>query len=269
MTKSKKSKKVNLEQTTKKVEDLTNKVGTIAKNRLIIAIFLIVDGITFLLNPDNTISEMAKNIIMVVIFAAFSIFIANLASKTKNTKTIVSTLAIMTVGIFFYFYPDLIAAYIQLFLALFIIYDGLSNIANALNLSKLSNFTQKVKEKYNKQLAKEAASRKEEFKSLDHDLDASLAEQKEKLLNPLKNIVGKTSKYSILFIIVNILSIILGIVLLIFPGVSMMIWGLIFLYTGLSNLLVTAKTMNLTGKIKERKFKEILFGEDEEKKPEN
>ena len=150
------SKKLDFDSTIKKVEDLSNKINVILQNRLIIAFFLIVDGITFMLNPDTTLPEMAKNIILLIIFAAFSVLITNLAVKTKDKKTIAISIVIIALGIFFYFYPDLIAAYMQLLLALFIIYSGLTNIAGALNLNRLSRYTQAVKGKYDKMFNRKA-----------------------------------------------------------------------------------------------------------------
>lgn len=70
----------------KKVEGISNKVDVIMRNRLIIAFFLVVDGVTFILNPNTTLSGMAKNIILLIIFAAVSVLIANLAAKTKDLK---------------------------------------------------------------------------------------------------------------------------------------------------------------------------------------
>lgn len=260
------SKKNSLDDTAKKVEDISGKVDIIMRNRLIIAIFLVIDGITFITNPDNTMGEMAKSIIMILLFATLTVLITNLVSKTKDTKTIVVSLAVLAVGTFFYFYPDLISAYIQLLLSLFIIYDGVTNIAKALNLTWLSKFTRAVAKKFNsigngKKKGKKATD--EKFKEVDKNLNEGLEQQKAKLINPLKSIVGKTKKSSVLFIVINAVSIAFGVTLLIFPGVSMTIWGIIFLYMGLSSLMVAAKTMNLVKKIKERKFKEILLGEDQ------
>ena len=256
-------KKPNLDKTVKKVENLSNTVDIIMRNRLIVAIFLIVDGITFMLNPDTTLPEMARNIILLVLLAAISVFITNLASKAKDAKTIAISLAIIIVSIIFYIYPDIISAYMQLFLALFIIYDGLNNLANYFNLARLSKYTQALSRKYNKLINRKPKNvnkeRQEKLKEIDNNINMGLEEQKEKLISPLKNIVNKSSKFSALYIIANAASIILGLILLIFPGVSMMVWGLIFLYTGLSNLLVAIKTMDLTNKLKQKKFKEIIF----------
>ncbi|MBR3172612.1 DUF308 domain-containing protein [Candidatus Saccharibacteria bacterium] len=266
-------KKINFDNTIKKVEGISNKVDIIMRNRLIIAFFLIVDGITFLLNPDTTLEGMARNIILLVLLAAFSVLIANLASKTKDRKTIIISIIILIAGIIAYIYPDFVAAYMQLLLALFIIYDGLVNISNALNLDWMTKFTGAVSEKYNKvanrnkaKTSKKKEEEKEKFKEIDNNINDGLEEQKKKLINPLKNIVNKTSKSSKLFIAANVISIILGIVLLIFPDVSMMVWGLIFLYTGLPNLFAAMKSMDLFKKLKEKRFKEILFDAEKAEK---
>ena len=257
-------KKIDFDKAAKKVEGIANTIDIIMRNRIIIAFFLVVDGITFLLNPDTTLAGMAKNIILLVLLATVSVLITNLAAKTKDKKTIIISIAILVAGIIFYIYPDFIAAYIQLLLALFIIYEGATNIANALSLNRLSRYTEAIANKYDKIINRKATSeekqaRKEKFKEVDDNINTGLEEQAEKLMNPLKNIVSKTSNSSKLYIIANAISIILGIILLIFPDVSMTLWGLIFLYTGLPNLFATVKAMDLFKKIKEKRFKEILF----------
>ena len=250
--KRKPAKKLDFDKTIKKVENVSNKVDIIMRNRLIIAFFLIVDGITFLLNPDTTLAGMAKNIILLMLLASFSILIANLSVKTKDAKTIIISILIMLIGAFFYFYPDLIAAYMQLLLSLFIIYEGITNIACILNFdNKLSKYTQAITKIYNKLIRrknKKKNKQKAKFKDIDNSINNGLEEQGQKMMTPLRNLANKSSKSSILYIIVNTISIILGIVLLVFPDVSMMIWGIIFLYVGLSNFTVAVKAMNFSKK---------------------
>ena len=258
-------KKLDFDSAIKKVENISNKVDIIMRNGLIVAFFLIVDGITFILNPDTTLPEMAKNIILLVLLASVSVLITNLAAKTRDAKTIAISAIIVILSIVFYIYPDFIAAYIQLLLALFIIYNGAMNIINALNSDRLSKYAQVITKKYNKVVNRKAKGekykeQKEKFKEIDDNINQGLEEQKNKLISPLVNIVNKTSgKSSVLYIVANSASVILGIILLIFPGVSMMMWGIIFLYAGLPNLFAAIKTMDLFGKIKEKRFKEILF----------
>ena len=264
------SRKLSFDSAVKKIESITNKVDIIMRNGLVIAFFLIVDGITFILNPDTTLSEMARNIILLMLLAAVSMLVANLAAKVKDKKTIITSLTIIIMGIVFYIYPDLIAAYIQLLLALFIIYNGTMNIVNALSLNdKLSKYVGTIIRKYNKIFKRKVESeekkkRKEKFKEIDDSINQGLEEQKEKLISPLRNIVNKASEHSAMYIVANSASIILGIILLIFPDVSMMMWGIIFIYTGLPNLLTAMRTMDLANKIKEKKFREILFDADKD-----
>ena len=250
-------KKINFDDTIKKAEDISDKVNIIMRNRLIIAIFLIVDGITFIMNPNTSLAEMARNIIIIVLLTSLSTLITNIASKTKDLKAIIMSIAIIVIGIILYIYPDLISAYIQIVFAIFIIFDGLINILNALNMNKLSMYTQGITKKLNK-----IVNNKDDNNDVDKKFYDGIEEQKEKLMNPLNNIVNKTKKASILYIVINIASIILGVILLIFPDTSMIIWGCIFIYTGTSNLLFAMKTMNISKKIKEKKFKEILYNED-------
>lgn len=265
--KQKNTKKFDFDKTIKKVENISSKIDIIMRNGLVIAFFLIVDGITFILNPNTTLPEMARNIILLIIVAASSILITNLASKTRDKKTTIISMIIIVMGIIFYIYPDFISAYMQLLLALFIIYNGVANIANVSNSDKLLKYVQAITKKYNKitdhkEESEKQKEQKAKFKEIDDNINEGLKQQKEKLVSPLANIVNKTSKSSALYIIANSASIILGIILLIFPDVSMVIWGIIFLYTGLPNLFAAIKTMNLSKKIKERKFKEILFDTD-------
>ena len=267
------AKKIDFDETAKKIEGVANTVDIIMKNRLIIAVFLIVDGITFLQNPDTTLNGMAQNIILLALLATFTVFITSVASKVKDVKTIVISALILVVGGIFYFFPDLIAAYIQVALALFIIYDGVKNIANTLHLSKLSGYTQKLADKYEKithRKAKDAAKQaeREKFKEVDDSLDNGLDEQAKKLMSPLQNIVNKTSKFSWLYIAANVMTVVLGVVLLVYPGASMMVWGLIFLYTGITNFVASVKSMGLAKKLRERKFKEIVFDAEKEVKGE-
>ena len=257
------ARKIDWDNAAKKVEGISNTIDIIMRNRLFIAFFLVVDGITFIMNPEATLPEMAKNIMLLVILAAAGILITNLAAKTRDIKTIVISTIVIILGIIFYFYPDLISAYLQLLLALFIIYDGATNIANALNLNRLLKFNQTIAEKYNKiinrkQTDEKKLAQQEKFKDVDDSVNGELEQQKKKLVAPLKSIIGKTSKSSRLYIVANVASVILGIILLVFPGVSMTIWGLIFLYTGLPNLLAAIKSMELVMKIKNRQFKQIL-----------
>ncbi len=267
------SKKSNSDKLAKKLEVILSKVDIVMRNGLIVALFLIIDGINFILNPEATIEGMARNIILLALIAALSIFVANLTAKTRNKKTVILSAIVVVIGIILFIFPSLIAAYIQIILAVFIIYNGVSNIAKALNLNKLSNFVQNIAGKISKisnrkkpAPSKEKAERIAQFKEVNKSVNSSMEEQAAKLINPLKGAVDKASKFSALYIIANIVSIIIGIMLLILPEVSMTVWGILFIYTGIPNLLAAAKSMQLIQKVKEKKFKEILYGDEKSSK---
>lgn len=246
-------KKLNFDNTIKKIENISNDIAVIMRNRLIIAIFLIVDGITFICNPNASLTGMTRNIIIFVLLASFSTLITNIYSKTKDIKSIIISIVIIVIGIVTFIFPDVISAYVQVLFALFIIYDGVMNILNTLNLNKLSGYTQAIAEKFDNIVNR---------KNINNSFEEGMEEQKEKFINPLKNIVNKTNKFSILYILTNIASIILALLLLMFSNISIIVWGIIFIYTGISDLLVAMRTINISKKIKEKKFKEIMYDDD-------
>ena len=252
-------KKTDFDSTVKKVESLTNKADIIMRNRIIIAIFLIVDGLTFVLNPSASLTGLTRNIIIFVLIASFSTLIANLSAKVKDKKSIIVSIVIIIIGIIMFIYPDFIAAYVQILFALFIIYEGTMNIIKALNLNKLSGYTQAITKKIDK-FAK--------HKDSNSSFDEGFEEQKEKFMNPLKRMVGNTNKTSILYIVINAITVILGFSLLLFSNTSIIVCGIIFIYTGVSDLLFAMKAMNISKKIKEKKYSEILFDENKEEEDE-
>lgn len=268
MSKTKaKAKKLDLEKAAKKAEGVVNNVTAIMQSGLIIAFFLIIDGITFILNPENTLRGMAQNIILIVILAVASIFLTSLFEKPRKRKTIAISLLLLIVSIILWIFPDLIAAYLWLALSLFIIGNGLFNIAKILNFTeKISKFTRpikeriaKIKESRNTKKSKTllTESDKKQFKGVDKDLNKGLEEQATKLLTPFQGMVEKSKNSSILFIVTNSISVIFGIILLVYPDTSITLWGVIFLYTGLTGFISGLKAMSFFKKIKEKRFKEI------------
>jgi len=249
------AKKINFDNAAKKMEGISDKINILMRNKLIIAIFLIVDGITFILNPNSSLAEMSRAILILVLLASLSTLLANLAVKPRDIKSIILSLIVLILGIVLYIYPDLISAYIQIILSVFIIGDGVMNIVNSLNLNKASKYTKFIAEKYNKIINKKKENKEEKLKDVNKNFNEGMEQQKERLIVPLKRIVGKTSNLPKLYIVTNVATIILGIFLLVFPDVSMVIWGIIFLYIGLSDLLAIMKTMDISNKIKEKILK--------------
>lgn len=250
--------KMDFNKVRNKIENIANKVDIIMRNRLIIAIFLIVDGINFILKPNSSMHDMARSVALFVFLASGTLLITNITSSKKDKKSIIMSIIIIAMCISFYIFPTVISIYLKLILAFLIIFNGVINILNCLKLDKVSAF---ITEKEN--TIKNIVHKKE----LNKDFENGINEQTEKLMNPLDNVINKTSKKTWIYVIVNIISIILGVLLLIKPDVTMVVWGVIFIYTGLSDFIMVAKSMNISKKIKEKDFESILY--DEEAKPTN
>ena len=104
-----KNKIINFDEAKIKIEDMSNKINIIMRNRLIIAILLIVDGINFILNPNGSMRDMARGIAFVVLIGSFTLLITNLFSKNKSIKTIIISLFVIIVCAISIIYPNFIA----------------------------------------------------------------------------------------------------------------------------------------------------------------
>lgn len=82
---------------------------------------------------------------------------------------------------------------------------------------------------------------------------------KDKIINSLNNVVEKSNKNSYFSLIVNCLSIALGVLLFILPNVTIIAFGVIFVYTGILDFAMVFKSRNIAKMIKDKNFKEILF----------
>lgn len=235
-------KKITLEKLFKKIEKFAEKAKVLMQNRLVIAIFLIVDGITIVFNPNAPLTRIARSVILIIILSAISSLMSELYAKKKNIISIIKSLILLIVSVTTYLYPDFISAYMQLLLSIYIIYVGLSNILGILHLNRFTDFIDRLSKKYDN-ISNQ--------KKLSRDIDKQMTLQGNKYIKPLQKLLNKAKNSSVIYIIVNILTIVLGILLLV-SSFSMFVWGIIFLYTGISDLIIVVKAMNLSDDIKEK-----------------
>lgn len=245
--------KIDFEKISSKVEDTANKIDIIMKNRLIIAVFLIIDGISFILSPNNSINQMGRAVAIFVFLASGLVFITNITAKTKDKKSIIISIIIMIICIITYIYPNVISMYLHIVLAIVIIINGLTNLLNSLNLNKMSayiaNIEIKIKNRVNNN-------------KMNKDFKAGIKEQTEKIVNPLSKFINRTTELNVLYIIFNSISIILGILLLVKSNITIIIWGIVFIYTGITDFITVAKSRNLAEKLKEKDFKSIMYDDN-------
>ncbi len=248
------AKVIDFDEAKKKVEDMSNKINILMSNRLIIAILLIVDGINFILNPNGSMRDLARGVAFVVLLGSFSLLITNLFSKNKNIKTLVISLLVVILSIISIIFPTAIASYIKFILALIIIFNGILNVLNILKLDKLKLYTFYF-EKQLKGFIHDA--------NISQEFEEGVKEQTDRIVSSVNGVIKKSNKNSYFSLIVNIVSIILGILLFVLPNVTIITFGLIFIYTGILDFAFVFKSKNIAKKIKDKKFKEILFDEQE------
>lgn len=238
-----------------KIENTTKKIDVIMRNRLIIASFLIIDGVNFILNPTRSISDMARLVALFVFVASATAIITNISSKQKDLKSIIiSTISIM-ISIVIFIFPRAMALHLRIILSLFIIFNGLINIFNVLKLDKVSSYIINVENKIKDIVHK---------RKIEENFEKGIKEQTKRITKPLNEFMDITNKisYSYLYLVINTISIILGIVLLIWSDITIVIWGVIFIFIGISDFLMAAKSMNISKKLKEKDIKAILYDED-------
>lgn len=247
-----KNKTINFDEAKVKIEDMSNKVNIIMRNRLIIAILLIVDGINFILNPNGSMRDMSRGIALVVLIGLFTLLMTNLFSKDKSIKTIIMSLVVIVICVVSIIFPNFIANYIKFILALIIIFNGVLNVLNILKLDKLKLYTFYF-EKQLKGFIHEA--------NISQEFEDGVKEQTDRIINSVNDVVKKSNKNSYFSLIVNIISIILGVLLFVLPNITVITFGVIFVYTGVLDFAMVFKSRNIAKKIKDKKFKEILFSE--------
>lgn len=247
----KKSKNTLLEKT----EIISNKIDVIMRNRLIIAVLLIIDGINFIVHPNNSMRDIARSVSLFVFIASITLLANNIFSKEKSVKSAIMSLLVIAFSIITYIFPQAISAYFKIILSLVITFNGILNIVHILKLDKVETYTLTIEEKIKKFIKKN---------NFNKDFESGIKEQTDRIMNPLNSVIQKNSKISFFSLIINIISTILGIILLIFPNITIITFGMAFIYTGLTDLLFVARSINIVKKIKEKNFKGILYGENTE-----
>lgn len=226
---------------TEKIDDASKKVDSIMHNRLIIAIFMIVDGINFVINPVNSMEFMARTVALLALFAAGAIVVTNMKSKNIDKKSTIISSVTMIVCIYLLIFPKILAINIRVLSAIFIISNGLINIFNVTKMDKISNFMINTENDIKSKL-----DNNEINKNFDKGI---LKEQTDKVLNPLTNVVEKANKKSWLYLVLNIIYVILGIFLFTTNNGTLIICGIILIYSGVCDFLMFTKSIKLSKKI--------------------
>lgn len=229
-------------------------VERISRNRLILAIALIVDGILFLLNPGKTVEGMGRAIAISLLLAAGVMIIAKISVKEPFSRFL-PALILLAAGGLMYFFPDVISAYFRIILALLIIINGSVNLLSILGLSRAQGILVTLKDR-----ADSLRSRLKKPK----DFENGIQEQTKRYIRPLYQVVSESEGHKVVSIVTNVFTVILGILLLVKADLSITIFGVIFIYVGFSDFLLAFRTRKISEKLRDKQFREILIEEADE-----
>ena len=219
-------------------------IDLLMRNRTVIAILLLIDGITFVFNPNVGVNGLARGVAFTVVIAAVTILFSAIYEEKKTKKTVIticsSSIAIILSAVV-YIWPKYPATVLTYLLALVIIYNGVSNIIQAFRLEKLIARQKTASVKINR-IEKEIGSNlaKDEIaQSIKQGID----EQISKRLDPVNALKNKFSFHSKVEIVIDMIAVVAGIMILVFPWLFgrqvMRICGFAMFIAAANNLWIT------------------------------
>ena len=238
----KKEKKLNKENISKNINFTSKKIDIILHSKLILAVFMILDGVNFIMYPDKSMYGMAQTVASTAFLAAGAIIIAYIKTDKKDIKTLTLPIIMLVVSGVIFIFPKPFALNLRLIIALFIILNGLINIFNIQKLDKVSASLSFAEDKIKGKLDKGAEAESSNSKVT--------IGQASRLLDPISNVIEKANKKIYLYLILNIISIFLGILLFTSDNITIIVCGIILLYTGLFDLLMYLRSRRLEKKSK-------------------
>lgn len=234
--------KLKFKKITQNIDYISKKVDTIMNSRLIISIFMIVDGVCLIIDPINKMEFTAQFVAFCALWASFATLATNFKPEKRNLKSIIIATIIIIICIYLMIFPHILAINLRMLLAIFIIFNGLINIFNIIKLDKISSYILDTENDIKRKFEKN-----ETHIFFNKDV---IIEQTEKISNPFNNFIKKVNEKSILYFILNNISVILGIILFTTDKITFIVCGLILIYTGAFDLLMFIKSVKLSKRLK-------------------
>jgi dolichol kinase len=186
---------------------------------------------------------MTKGIGQSVFLASLTILLTNIFTKKRDYKSIIVPISVMIFSGIIYLYPNIFSFNIRVLFAIIIIFNALINILTIRKLNKISASLTYTEKKLKKEL-------EQDEKSKEYDKGVILRKIT-KLLDPLGELIEKANKKVHLYIMLNNISILLGILLFLNDTITIVVCGIALLNTGLFDLLMFLRSVRLSRKNKE------------------
>ena len=120
-----------------RVAKLAGRVDSFMKQRTIVAVLMLYEGVMLLVHSDNPTQGMAKGIAMAIALAAGGIIAEALAKRGGEKETIIPALLTAGVAAYIWFQPGFFAGILRYLIAASVLMTGLLNLAQASGISKI------------------------------------------------------------------------------------------------------------------------------------
>ena len=203
---------------------LAGRVDSFLKQRTIVALLMLYEGVMLLVQPGNTTRGMAMGIAIAIALAAGGIIAEALAQRGGKKKAIIP--AILAIGL---------AGILRYLIAASVLMTGLLNLAQVFSISKIRRSGNKAVDE-----AAVSETHSENGKMAD-TIRKTVKSELDKLLEPARTLLGRLGKSTVSVWITGFLMTALGIYLFFnsIEGDSLLsvISGVVMIVTSLSDLV--------------------------------
>ena len=119
------------------VERIAGRVDSFMKQRTIVAVLMLFEGVMLLFQSENATRNMAMGIAIAIALAAGGIVAEALAKQGGKKKAIIPALITVGLAVLIYFNADFFAGILRYLIAASVLITGLLNLAQTFRISKL------------------------------------------------------------------------------------------------------------------------------------
>ena len=218
-----------------KAKNSGSRVDSFLKQRTIVALLMLYEGVMLLVQSGNTTRGMAMGIAIAIALAAGGIIAEALAQRGGKKKAIIPAILAIGLAAYIYFQPDFFAGILRYLIAASVLMTGLLNLAQVFSISK-------IRRSGNKAVDEAAVSETHsEIGKMADTIRKTVKSEIDKLLKPARTLLGRLGKSTVSVWITGFLMTALGIYLFFnsIEGDSLLsvISGVVMIVTSLSDLV--------------------------------
>ena len=120
-----------------RVAQLAGRVDSFMKQRTIVAVLMLYEGVMLLVQTENPTRDMATGIAIAIALAAGSEIVEALAKRGEKKKAVIPALLAVGLAVYIFFQPDFFAGILRYLVAASVLMTGLLNLAQAFGISKI------------------------------------------------------------------------------------------------------------------------------------